>query len=140
LGLTRLPDRYTPRRAVFLSCRNRLTQQAQTRCRSPKGHPIERGAGDIALAGEIDTANAEDYLALARAIIAGGPTDACLTIDLSGVTFMSSIGLGLMVQIRKAATDAGMQVRLVRVPKRVIELLEITALADVFAVVDASPS
>ena len=33
------------------------------------------------------------------------------------------------MQIRKAATGAGMELRLVRVPARVIELLEITALA-----------
>jgi anti-sigma B factor antagonist len=101
-------------------------------------HPIERRR--LTLAGEIDMANAEDFLEVARAIIAGCRTDACLTIDLSGVTFMSSSGLAMLVQIRKAAADAGMELRLVRVPKRVTELLEITALADVFAVVDAGPS
>jgi anti-anti-sigma factor len=101
-------------------------------------HPIQRR--HPILAGEIDMANAEDFLQLARAIIAGCQTDACLTIDLSGVTFMSSSGLAMLVQIRKAATAAGMELRLVRVPKRVTELLEITALADVFAVADAGAS
>ena len=85
-------------------------------------------------------ANAEDFLELARAIIAGCKADAGLTIDLSGVTFMGSSGLAMLVQIRKAATDAGMELRLVRVPERVTELLEITALTDFFAGADAGPS
>ena len=101
-------------------------------------HRIERR--HLTLAGEIDMANAEDFLQLARAIIAGCHTDAYLTIDLSGVTFMSSSGLNMLVQIRKATTDAGIELRLVRIPDRVIQLLEITALADHFGVDGAHPS
>ena len=74
----------------------------------------------LTMAGEIDMANAEDYLALARAIIAGchAEADTCLTIDLSGVTFMSSSGLNMLVEVRRATTDAGMELRLVRIPER----------------------
>ena len=92
------------------------------------------------MAGEIDMANAEDYLELARAIIAGCRTDACLTIDLSGVTFMSSSGLVMLVEVRKAATEAGMELRLVRIPERVTQLLELTALADHFVLAGAGLS
>jgi STAS domain-containing protein len=35
-----------------------------------------------------------------------------LTIDLSDVTFMSSSGLSMLVEIRKAAPDAVMELRL----------------------------
>ena len=94
----------------------------------------------LTLAGEIDMANAEDYLALARVIIAGCETDACLTIDLSGVTFMSSSGLSILVEIREATTDAGMELRLVHIPDRVRQLLELTALADHFGVAEAGLS
>jgi hypothetical protein len=38
----------------------------------------------LTLTGEIDRANAEDYLAVARALIAEGKTTPCFTIDLSG--------------------------------------------------------
>ena len=93
----------------------------------------------LALAGEIDMANAEDYLALARAIIAGAGTEPGFTIDLFGVTFMGSSGLRMLLDIRKAATDAGMELRLAGTPRCVSRLLEITALADHFGVA-AGPS
>jgi len=95
----------------------------------------------LTMAGEIDMANAEDYLALARAIIAGchAEADTCLTIDLSGVTFMSSSGLNMLVEVRRATTDAGMELRLVRILERVSQLLEITALTDHFGVANAGP-
>ena len=93
----------------------------------------------LALAGDIDMANAEDYLALARVMIAGAGTESCLTIDLFGVTFMGSSGLRMLVDIRKAATDAGMELRLAGTPRCVTRLLEITALADHFGVA-AGPS
>ena|SRR6266550_1196420 len=95
---------------------------------------------DLALAGEIDMANAVDYFALARAIIAGSSgTESCFTLDLFGVTFMGSSGLRMLLDIRKAATDAGMELRLAGTPRCVSRLLEITALADHFGVA-AGPS
>ena len=66
----------------------------------------------LTLTGEIDLANAEDYLAAARAMIAECKTGPSFTIDLSGVTFMGSTGLAMLVDIRKAATNAGMKLRL----------------------------
>jgi anti-sigma B factor antagonist len=93
----------------------------------------------LTLTGEIDMANAQDSLALAQALIAECQTEACITIDLSGVTFMGSTGLAMLVGIRKAATDAGMELRLAGTPPRVRQLLEITALADDFGVA-AGPS
>ena len=88
----------------------------------------------LTLTGEIDLANAGDYLAVARAMIAECRTAPRFTIDLSGVTFMGSSALGMLVGIRKAATNAGMELRLDGTPARVIQLLQITGLADHFGV------
>ena len=88
----------------------------------------------LTLTGEIDLANAEDYLAAARAMIAECKTGPSFTIDLSGVTFMGSTGLAMLVGIRKAATNAGMELRLDGTPARVRQLLQITGLADHFGV------
>jgi len=93
----------------------------------------------LALAGEIDPANSEDYLAFARVMIAGSGTESCFTIDLFGVTFMGSSGLRMLLAIKKAATDAGMELRLAGIPRCVSRLLEITGLADHFGVA-AGPS
>ena len=93
----------------------------------------------VILTGEIDLANAEDYLAVARATIAECRTAPCFTIDLSGVTFMDSSALAMLVGIRKAATNAGMELRLDGTPARVRQLLQITGLADHFGVAAADP-
>jgi anti-anti-sigma regulatory factor len=45
----------------------------------------------------------------------------------------------MLVEVRRAATDAGMELRLVRIPEHVTQLLEITALADYFGVANAGP-
>jgi anti-anti-sigma regulatory factor len=45
----------------------------------------------------------------------------------------------MLVELRRATTDAGMELRLVRIPERVSQLLEITALADHFRVANAGP-
>ena len=86
----------------------------------------------LTLTGEIDLANAENYRAAAEAIIAGCNGDPCFTIDLSGVTFMDSTGLAMLVDIRNVASDAGMELRLDGTPPRVRRLLELTALDDHF--------
>ena len=93
----------------------------------------------LTLTGEIDLANCDDYLAVARGIIAGCTTEPCFTVDLSGVTFMDSCGLKMLVDMGNAATDAGMELRLDGTPPRVRRLLEITALADHFGVAAGDP-
>jgi len=85
----------------------------------------------VILTGEIDLANAEEFLILAQAMIAECP-EARFTIDLSGVTFIDSSGLAMLVRIRRAATDAGMDLRLAGTPPRVRQLLEITGLDEPF--------
>jgi anti-anti-sigma factor len=90
----------------------------------------------LTLTGEIDVANAENYLAVAQAIIAGYKTDPRFTIDLSDITFIDCMGLGMLVAIRNAATDARMELRLDGPPACVRRLLEISALDHHFGVAD----
>ena len=96
--------------------------------------PIPTDLRRLTLTGEIDLANADGYLSLARAMITECKTDPCFTADLSGVTFMDSAGLGMLVGVRKAATDAGMALRLAGTSQCVRRLLEITALDGHFGV------
>ena len=96
--------------------------------------PRRGGSPRLTLSGEIDLANAGDYLAVGRAMIAECKNAPCFSIDLSGVTFMGSSALAMLVGIRKAATNAGMELRLDGTPARVRQLLQITGLADHFGV------
>jgi anti-sigma B factor antagonist len=93
----------------------------------------------LTLTGEIDLANAAEYLQVARGMIAERRTDPCFTSDLSNVTFMDSTGLGMLVDIRNAATNAGMELRLAGTPSCVSRLLKITGLEDHFDITKAGP-
>ena len=88
----------------------------------------------LLLSGEIDLASA-DALRRAgiRAVDALGPSDR-LDIDLSGVTFIDSSGLGALVSIRNAADSAGREMSLLGASASVVRLLELTGLREVFTV------
>ena len=85
----------------------------------------------LAVSGEVDIAGVETLLTEARAYLS---TDvALLELDLSGVTFIDSTGLGALVLIRNEATKAGKRVTLTHAPPAVVRLLEITGLAELLA-------
>lgn len=90
----------------------------------------EGGRRTLAISGEVDLATVEGFLSRARECL-DGTTEVC-EIDLSGVTFIDSSGLGALVRIRAAAHDRGKQVVLTKVPARVSRLLDVTGLTDVF--------
>lgn len=93
----------------------------------------------LTLTDEIDLANAADYLGVAREMIAECRTDPCFTIDLSTVTFMDSTALGMLVDVRKAASHAGMELRLAGIPWCVNRLLQITGLDDHLGIGEPGP-
>jgi anti-sigma B factor antagonist len=65
---------------------------------------VSTGNPVVALSGQIDLANAEAIgAALEPWLSAGGP----LTLDLSGVTFMDSTGLHLLVKAAKSLAGRG---------------------------------
>jgi len=84
----------------------------------------------LTVSGDVDIATVDQLLGEARACLEGG-ADVC-EIDLSGVTFMDSSGLGALVRIRNLAHDQSKQVLLTNIPARVSRLLEVTGLTDVF--------
>ena len=84
----------------------------------------------ITMSGEVDIATVDQLLAEAYACLEG-PAEVC-EVDLSGVTFIDSSGLGALVRIRNVAQDRGKQVVLTNIPASVGRLLEVTGLADVF--------
>lgn len=55
-----------------------------------------------------------------------------LAMDMSGVDFMDSSGLGVLVGARKRAVASGGMLVLVNAPDRVVRVLRITGLTKVF--------
>lgn len=92
----------------------------------------------LLLSGEIDIASADDLRAAgARVIESLGSADQ-LDIDMSGVTFIDSSGLGALVSIRNAADEAGLTISLVIDSPTIIRLFELTGLRDSFTIVSGS--
>jgi anti-anti-sigma factor len=85
----------------------------------------------LRLVGDLDMAAASDVLAMTTAAVAR-PDLRTLVIDMSGVGFMDSVGIGTLVHTHAlcAAHDAALQLH--AVTPRVRKVLDITGLADWF--------
>jgi anti-sigma B factor antagonist len=88
------------------------------------------GATVLAIAGEVDLAVAAQVRDSGLAALARDDS-AALRLDLSGVTFMDSSGLGALIQLNNANPG---RVVLVRPSPRVVRLLELAGLADTLVV------
>lgn len=59
-----------------------------------------------------------------------------LLVDLGGVSYVDSAGLGQLVQIHTTASHSGAKLKLVNVTKRLKDLLVVTKLVTVFDTFD----
>ena len=84
------------------------------------------------LRGELDLATAPDLQQHLLAILARQP--ASLTLDLGGLGFLDSSGLGTLYRARQAAADQGVPMRLDAVPDHVRRVLDVTAMTPLFEV------
>jgi anti-anti-sigma factor len=89
------------------------------------------GSLALAVAGELDISGVDEFLARAGDLVESGadPVD----LDLGGVTFIDSSGLGALVRLQKTVTSTGRRLQLVNVPRPVSRILELTGLSDLFA-------
>lgn len=88
------------------------------------------GSCTVSVTGEVDIATVEEFLAAAGGCLDSGAT--AVVLDLGGVTFIDSSGLGALVRIRNLARERGADVTLDRVPDAVTRLLEVTGLTAAF--------
>jgi anti-sigma B factor antagonist len=61
------------------------------------------------------------------------PASQCIVLDLTGVSFVDSMGLGTLVRIYVSSKSAGATLQLVNLGKQIRELLGITNLMSIFA-------
>jgi anti-sigma B factor antagonist len=85
----------------------------------------------VAVHGEVDISTATT---LDEALQRATASSARVVIDLSGVAFMDSTGLGVLMRAHKRQDDAGAALRIAAPSDRVTRLLDVTKLDDVFAV------
>jgi anti-sigma B factor antagonist len=88
----------------------------------------------VSVAGEIDIATVSQLRPALESAVSGG---AQVTADLSGVTFMDSTGLGVLIQALKHSQATGGDFRLVVTQPNVKKVLEITGLTELFSIHDS---
>lgn len=87
----------------------------------------------IAVTGDLDIATADQLFREAHEALRA-TANSKLVLDLSGVAFLDSSGIGTLVELRNVATDTGGELVLRRPSDRTRRLLQITALDTVFRV------
>jgi anti-sigma B factor antagonist len=86
--------------------------------------------GVLTASGRIDSATAAEFEAAARQLVSKGKVN--LVFDLSGVDFLSSAGLRVLVTTRKEVKAAGGDLALANPSDRVKETLEVAGLDVLF--------
>lgn len=84
----------------------------------------------VALVGELDMLNAPDVTDDLTALLDDGVTD--LSVTLTGLEFIDSSGLSALIGVHQDAESRGARLTLVSPHERVVRLLHVTGLGDVF--------
>jgi anti-sigma B factor antagonist len=95
---------------------------------------LERdGVTVLSVTGEVDVATAPALRSRLDDTVdtVGGGT---VVVDLTGVTFIDSTGLGVLIGARKRCSEAGRELRVVVSEPRILKVFEITGLTDLFAI------
>ncbi|MGH2876315.1 MAG: STAS domain-containing protein [Solirubrobacteraceae bacterium] len=92
-------------------------------------------AAVIAVAGELDLASGPELEAELERV--AGPDMRLLVIDLSGLEFMDSTGLSIIVRAHQRLDGEGCELGLVRGSPQVQRLLDLTGVAERLRIVDA---
>lgn len=95
----------------------------------------QTSAGDVpilAVSGEVDVYSAPALKDRISELIESGQKT--MIVDLSGVAFLDSTGLGALVEARAATTEAGGALPLVCSQERILKLFTITGLDGVFTI------
>lgn len=96
-----------------------------------RGPEVSAGVSVIAVRGELDYAVAARLGSVLRGALAGdGPRH--MVLDLSGLAFMDSSGLGVIVAGHKWARARGVMLALAAVPPNTASMLRIAGLERIF--------
>ena len=92
----------------------------------------EGAKAQIQVAGKLTVQTSPDL----ESVISGLSSEVCdLDIDLSGVEYISSAGLRVLVAADKLATSRGGSMRLLHPNSEVYDVFDMTGLIDVFTIV-----
>jgi anti-sigma B factor antagonist len=96
----------------------------------------EDGTVTVTVVGEVDTFTAPVLRSSLDTQLEQSPRE--LVIDLSGVQFLGSAGLAVLVEPQKAARAREVELRLIATTRAVTRPLEVTGLIDLFTIADGT--
>ncbi|MFJ6672816.1 STAS domain-containing protein [Actinosynnema sp. NPDC091369] len=96
---------------------------------------VSEGVAVVVVTGELDMATVPVVEEFVRRRL--NDVSQALVLDLSGVTFLGSTGINLLIVLRAECAAAGAELRLVATTKAVLQPLALTDLIDHFTIVTA---
>ena len=94
------------------------------------------GTVTVTVVGEVDTFTAPVLRSSLDTQLEQSPSE--LIIDLSGVQFLGSAGLAVLVETQKSARSREVGLRLIATTRAVTRPLEVTGLIDLFTIADST--
>lgn len=92
---------------------------------------IEVAPGEFQVSGEIDAHSSESF---AEALAAAAERSEAATVDMSGVTFMDSSGLRVLVEAQQRAEAGGPSLVLRSPSRQITRLLDLAGLTENFEI------
>ncbi|ROS42382.1 STAS domain-containing protein [Amycolatopsis thermoflava] len=88
------------------------------------------GAIVVSAAGDVDLTSAPDLESEVQSACAEAQPPGLVVVDLSGVTFLGSIGLSLLVNAQQRCEENSVELRVVATSRAVLRPLEVTRLDE----------
>jgi anti-anti-sigma factor len=92
---------------------------------------ITRTESALTLVGSIDLVSRQSLVDAGREVLRDGGS---ITLDLGGVEFMDSVGIGALVELSKASSDLGRPFAVSQTSARARRVLEVTGLGQAWGV------
>ncbi len=93
----------------------------------------------LRLFGDLDMKRSTDLGPVLEAVLAACPRDSRLYLDLAGVSYISSTGIGLVTALLTRGQERGVTLILVRVPSKMSVILNTLGLLSFFRVEESAP-
>jgi len=91
-------------------------------------HRVERGIAHLTVAGELTDPARRPLVRVLTDLLLGQPAPTRVELDLSGITFMNSAGMAVLVQLQRLAAPRGIDVALIRPTPAVVRPLQLSGL------------
>ncbi|HOX33585.1 MAG TPA: STAS domain-containing protein [Spirochaetales bacterium] len=93
----------------------------------------------LRLFGDLDMKRSTDLGPVLEAVLAACPRGSSLYLDLAGVSYISSTGIGLVTALLTRGQERGVGLTLVRVPQKMSVILSTLGLLSFFRVEQEAP-